>query len=107
MQKLENEKKSFFFYFWIQTDHLIYSRRTGLVVVNNHNRKKNLPNTRLCYSGSPQDTNERKRKQKYVSKFSRKLKKVMEHESEGDTNFDWCAQCCHLRIDKRDKRTRR
>ena len=69
--------------FEIQTDYLISARRPDLVIVNQ--RKENLQNSGLCRSEWPQDKTERNRK-------------TVEHESDGDTNCDWCTRYSHQRI---------
>ena len=48
---LENDTHTILCDFDIQTDYQISSRRTNLLIIN---KKQNLQNCRLCYSGWPQ-----------------------------------------------------
>ena len=41
---------------------------------------------------------EREKKDKYLD-LARELKKTVEHESDGDTNFKWCSWYSHQRVD--------
>ena len=61
------------------------------------NKKENLPNSRLCHS-----SNHRVKlkkcwmKDKYLD-LAGELKKSMEHESDCDTNCNWCVLYSHQR----------
>ena len=42
---------------------------------------------------------ESEKKDKYLD-LARELKKIIEHESDSDTNCSWCGRYSHQRIDK-------
>ena len=59
---------------------------------NNSNfKKQNLPNSRRCRPGGPQNENQRNEKSDKNLDLARELKKAMEHEGDGDTNCNWCT----------------
>ena len=94
---LENETPKVLWDFEIQSDHLISARRPDLVIVH---KKSNLPNSGLCSSGEKQ----RKRQQRQVLEACQRTKKVMEHEGDGDTTYNWCTRNSPQRLGKGDGR---
>ena len=66
---------------------------------NQQEKKENLPNCGLWCPGWSQSKIERKRKDKYLD-LARELKKkkTVAHESDGDTNCNWCSWYSHQRI---------
>ena len=95
---LENETHKVLWDFEIQTDHLRSARRPDIVIVNN--KKK-----RACQSVNfavPADhrvkLKENEKKDQYLD-LARELKKIVEHESDGDTNCNWCSWDNHEKID--------
>ena len=101
---LEKETHKIFGDFAIQADHLIFPRRPDLVIVfKKKNKSKNLPNSVLCRPGGRQNENQRKRKERQVRRPCprHKKRKVWEHEGDGDTNCNWCAQNNSQRLGKK------
>ena len=66
----------------------------------------NLLNSRLYQPGEPQNETHRKRKERQVLRPCQRTKKVMEHESDGDINYNWCARNGPQCFSKRAKRVR-
>ena len=92
---LENETRKILWEFKIQTDHLISAKRPDLGIVNKK-RKKNLPSFAVsAYHLVKLKENEKKDKN---LDLARELKKTMEHESDSDTNCNWCTWHSHKRI---------
>ena len=88
---LVNEVNEIRWDFEIQTDHLFLARRRQLMIINKKRKKKkkkkgkeNLPN-----SGPGRLLNEMKRKTKQVLGARQRIEKAMEHESDGDSNYNW------------------
>ena len=67
---LETEPHKILSDFDLQTDNLIAIRQPALVIVNS-NKKENLPNSGLCYSGC---SREREKREKYLD-LAREVKK--------------------------------
>ena len=81
----ENETHKVLWDFDIQTDHLISARRPDLMISIRTDHRVKLK--------------ESEKEVKYLDLASER-KKTMEHESEGDTNFNWYSWYSHERIDK-------
>ena len=90
---LENETQKIHWNFEIQTNHLISARRPDLVIVD---KKKST--CRILHFAVPPDYREklkgREKKNKYQD-LAREWKKNVEHESDGDTNCNWCTWYSH------------
>ena len=69
---------------------------------NSQQKSENLLNSWLCCSSwSAGKTDESLKRDKYldiVRERKKKRKKSMEHEWDGDTHCNWCAQYSHLKI---------
>ena len=96
----ENETHKLLWDFEIQTDHLISARRPELIIVNK--KKKKMKTFRFVNFAVPADhrveLKKAKRKMRNLD-FAGELKKIMGHESDGDTNYNWCNRYSHRRID--------
>ena len=83
---------------WEKTNHLISTRRLDFVKINKKKR-----NCWIVDFAVPVDhrvkLKENEKGDKYLD-LARKLKKTVEHESDDDTNYDWCSWYCHQRIGK-------
>ena len=97
---LENETHKILWDFKIETDHLILARRPDLVIVKKKKKRKkkeNRSNSGLCRSRGPQGKTEVKQKRNKYLDLARKLKKIMD----GDTNCNWSARHSHQQIGTR------
>ena len=95
--------------FKIQTDHLIPARWPDLVIINKIKRGLAELWTLLSRSDHRVHLKESEMKDKYLD-LVRELKKTVEHESDGDTNYKRLSLYSHQRIDtgtwgRRNKRT--
>ena len=81
--------------FDIWTDHLILARVPDLMIIN---KKKEFLNSGLCHPSRLQCKIERKRKERLVSRPSKRTEITMEYESNGDTTCYWCIQHSYQRI---------
>ena len=72
--------------FHIQMDHLILARRPDLVIVNKKKRKKE------------KTSKTRKAKREINTKTLQEKWQTVEHERDGDTNWNWGAWYSHQRI---------
>ena len=94
---LENDTHKLWWDFDIQTDHLISTRRSDLIIIN-HKKERNC---KIVDFAVPTDhrikLKENKKKDKYLN-LARELKKTVEHESDNYTNHDWCFWYSHQRI---------
>ena len=93
---LENETQKVLCDFKIQTDQLIPARRPDLRIINKkkrkkEKRKKNVLNSRLCRPSGQQSKIERKRKESQVLRPCQRTYKAMEHEVDGDTDYNLSA----------------
>ena len=93
---LENETHKILLDFEIQTDHLISARRPDLVIANNKKKKKKRKKWtfRTVDFAVPADHRVKPKGSEKRDKYpdhGRKLKKIMEQESDGDANCKWCA----------------
>ena len=95
---LENDTHKLHWDFDIQTDHLISARRPGLMIINNKKRTYWIVNFAVP-ADHRVNLKEIEKKDKYLD-LARELKKTVEHESDGDTNCNWCSWYSHQRIDK-------
>ena len=81
----------------MQKDHLISARRLDLVIIYKKKRT-----SRIVDFAVPADDRvkliENEKKDKY-DELVRELKKYVEHESDGDTNCNWCSWYSHQKID--------
>ena len=73
------------------------ARRQDLMVIYKKKKKTKkekeyLLNSGLCRPERPQFKNQRKRKERKVPRPCLRTKKVMEHECDGDTNYNWCPR---------------
>ena len=89
---------------FLDTDNLIPARRPDLRIVNNNNnnkkkqknkkQKQKKETCRIVEFAVPADhwmkIKENKKRDQYLG-LTRELKKAMEHEGGGDTNFNWCT----------------
>ena len=82
----ESEKNTILWYFKIQTDHLISTRRPDQHLIN---KEKNCHLIDFCHSSRPYSENKRKRKERQVLGPCQKVEKVVEHECAGDTTCCW------------------
>ena len=99
---LENETHKTLWDFEIQTDHLISTRQPDEVMIKKKKKKKREKTCRIVDFAVPADYRiklKEIRKRDMYQDQGRKLKKTMEHESDGDTNYKWCAQYNHQRLD--------
>ena len=86
----------------VQTDHLNLARRPGPIILNN--KKEYLVNSVLSVLAD-----HKVKLKKTKTKISNRtllgnLEKTMEHESDGDTNCNWCTRYSHQRIGTRTRR---
>ena len=93
---LEKETNKILWDFEIQMDYLISARRLNLVIMNKKKRERERERTcRIVDFEVPADhkvkLKESEKKYKYID-FTK------EHESDGDTNCNWCARYSHQRI---------
>ena len=103
---LENETHKIFWDFEIQTHHIISGRRPDLVIVKKKKKKKKKEEKkRTCQIvdfAVPVDhrvkLKESKKRVKCLD-LARELKN-MEHEEDGDTNYNWCVRNNPQRLDK-------
>ena len=58
---------------------------------SNQQRKENVQNCQLCWTGWPQNITESEKKDKYLD-LAKQLKKTMEREGDDYTNRDWCIR---------------
>ena len=93
---LENETHKLFWDLEIQTDHLISARRTDLIIINKKKKKKKK-RKRICrivdfavLADHRVKLRESEKNDKYLD-FARELKKNVEHESDGYTNYNYCS----------------
>ena len=87
---LENETIKILWGFEIQTVHLMSARQPDLVIVNKKPRTCRTVDFAVPADHRVKFT-ESKKKDKYQD-IARKLKKIIEHESDGDTNCNWCVR---------------
>ena len=73
--------------FVILSDHLISARRLELVAIGK--KIENLSNNGLCHSGWSEGKTERKRKE--ITEILQENWKTIQHESDGDSNCNWCT----------------
>ena len=67
---------------------------------NNKKKSESLPNSGLCCLGWTQNIIERKRKEELVPRPSQRIEKSVEHESNLDTNCNWCSLYSHQKFCK-------
>ena len=79
---LENNTHKLLWNFDIQTDHLISVRRPDLVIINKKKRTCRIVDI-------------------VKLKESQRTETTVEHESDGDTNRNWCSWNSHQRISTR------
>ena len=107
-----NEKQKVVWDFETQMDYQIPARTPDLVIISKKKRKKkkkkreNQPKSKLCHSSRPQCENQRKRKERQVLRPCQRTKKVIEHESDGDTNCNWYTRNDSYRLGKEAERFR-
>ena len=85
---MENETHKILWDFEIKTDHLILARRPDLLIIS---KKENLLYSGIFPSSGPLSENQRKWKERQVLGTCQRTNNVMEHESNSDSNFSWCA----------------
>ena len=78
----ENEPHKTHWDFGIPKDHLIPGRRLDRVIIN---KKK------ICRPGESQSENQREWKEKHLLGPCLRTKNVVEHESDSNTNCNWCT----------------
>ena len=88
---LENEMYKGLWDFEIQTDHLISTRQTYRVIVNK--RKEKVP------SDLRVKLKESEKRYKYLN-LAWELKKTVEYEGDGDTDYNWYTQKSLQKIGK-------
>ena len=93
---VENETHKLLWDFEIQTNHLISAKRIDLLIIN-----KTEKTYRIVDFAVPVDRRvnlkESEKNDKYQD-FAKELKKIVEHESDGYTNCNWCSWYSHERI---------
>ena len=89
-----------FWDFAIQTDHFILARRPNFEIINKKKRTSRIVDIGVLADHRVK-FKESEKKDKYRDR-ARKLKKktTLKHESDGDTNCNWCASYCHEGINK-------
>ena len=97
----ENETHQLRQDFEIQTDHQISTRLLDLVIVNKKKKKENYPNCEICCASWTQS--EIKRKRNISTRTVLGNEKTVEHESDGDSNYN---RCSHEQIGKGTGRIR-
>ena len=88
----DNETHKIFWDFEIQTDHLISTRRPDLVIVNNKNNKKNLPNSGIYHLDRKRSKIKRRQKRDRYLDLARGLKISTAFEGDRDTNCNRCSR---------------
>ena len=76
--------------FEIQTDHLIPARTPDQVIIKE--KKENLPQSVLFRHGRSESETLRKPKERQVLGPCQRTKNVMEHDGDGDSNYEWCTR---------------
>ena len=84
---LENETLKVLWDFEIQIDHIILARRLDLVIVNNNNNNKERAD-RIVDFAVPADHRVKLKESENRDKYL-EPNKTMEHEGDGDTNYNW------------------
>ena len=69
-------------------DHLIPVRIPDLVI---RSKKEILPSNALYRPSGPLSENQRKRKKSPIFKPYKRTEKAVEHESDGETNYESCT----------------
>ena len=80
-------------------DHLISARRPDLIIVNKKKRTYKIVDF-VVLADLRVKLKESKKNGKYLN-LARELKKTVEHESDSDTNCDWCSWYSHQSIGTR------
>ena len=89
---LENDTHKVLWDFYIQTVHLILTRRLDLIIINKKKKKKK----RICIFVDFAFTADQRIKLKECERYdkyfdlARELKKIMEYEDDNNTSRDWC-----------------
>ena len=96
--------------FEIKADHLISARRPDLqtvIIINNNNNNNNNNKERTCrivnftvLEDHRVKLKESEKRDKYLDLARELKKKTTEHESDADTNCNWCARYSHQSIGK-------
>ena len=98
---LENETHTLLWDFEKQTNLLISTRRSDLVIINKKKKRKRKGTCRIVDFIVPADhrvkLKESERKDKYQG-LAKELKKKQTMEHDSDTNCKWCSWYSHLRI---------
>ena len=84
--------------FEMQTDYPISARRPDHIIINNKKRERELErNCRMVDFAVPAEI-ERKRKEDIRTlTLLENWKIYIEHESDGDANWNWCSWYCQLK----------
>ena len=94
----ENETHKLLWDFEIQTNHLISARRPHLAIINNKKERTFRIVDFAVTADHRVKLKENEKRDKYLD-LTRELKKIMEHESDDDTNYKRCFWHCHQRFD--------
>ena len=68
---------------------------------NNNNNDNNWLHKEFFRPSGQQSENPRKRKERMVFRLFQRTKKVVEHEGDGDTDYNWSAWNGPQRLEKR------
>ena len=94
---LDDETYKLIWDFKIQTDRLISARRPDTIIINKKKkkRKKRERTCKIVNFAVPTDHwvkfKESEKKDKYLLGLCLRIEKTEEHESDGDTNCNWCS----------------
>ena len=94
---LENETHKILWDFEIQTDHLISARLTDLIIKKNEEKENEKRTGRIVDFVVPANLREKLKESKKISTRTllENWKKTVEHESDEDTNCNWCSWYSH------------
>ena len=81
--------------FEIQRGHLIPIKRPDLIIINKKRQKEKRTSQIVDFAVQEDHKvkkKTKKKKEKQVIRPCQRTKNVIEHESDGDTNYDWCTR---------------
>ena len=96
---LENETQKILWDFEIQTDHLILAKRPSLEIINYQKKKKKWTFLIVDFgvlADHRVKLKESEKRDRYLDQ-AKELKKTVEHQSDCDTNCNWCTRNSHHR----------